>query len=69
MILQCSGYFVCPLVVAWVVGRNDCYPPQGGNFKWRTPVKIAGNNQNLKRFMYSKPDFDGLSKILAVFEG
>ena len=38
------------------------------NFKWRTPVKIAGNNQNLKRFLYFKPDFDGLGKILAVFD-
>jgi len=28
-----------------------------------------GNHQNGKGFMYSKPDFDGLSKILAVFEG
>ena len=36
---------------------------QGRNFKWRTPVKIASNNQNLKGFLYSKPDFDGLDKI------
>ena len=41
---------------------------QGCNFKWRTPVKIAGNKQNLKRFLYSKPDFDGFHKILAVFD-
>ena len=26
-----------------------------------------GNHQNGKGFMYSKPDFDGLPKILAVF--
>ena len=43
-------------------------------WKWdyknvRTPVKIADNNQNVKRFLYSKPDFDGLAKILAVFDG
>ena len=41
----------------------------GRNFKWRTPVKIAGNSQNLKRFVYSKLDFDGLPKFLAVFDG
>ena len=42
---------------------------KGWNFKWKTPVKIAGNNQNLKHFLYSKPDFDGFGKILAVFDG
>ena len=42
---------------------------QGRNFKWQTPIKIVGNNQNLKGFLYSKPDFDGLHKILAVFDG
>ena len=41
---------------------------QGWNFKLRTLVKIAGNNQNLKHFLYSKPDFDGLRKILSVFD-
>ena len=42
---------------------------QGWNFKWWTPVKIVGNNENLKHFLYSKLDFDGLPKILAVFDG
>ena len=42
---------------------------QGRNFKWRTPIKIVGNYQNLKGFLYYKPDFDGFSKILAVFDG
>ena len=42
---------------------------QDWNFKWLTPVKIAGNNKNMKRFLYSKPYFDGLRKILAVFDG
>lgn len=27
------------------------------------------NHQNLKSFEYSKPDFDGFSKILVVFDG
>ena len=51
--------------IAWV----NIYPRQGWNFKWRTPVKIASNLQNLKRFLYSKPYFDGLCKISAVFDG
>ena len=25
----------------------------GRNFRWRTPVKMADNNQNLKGFLYS----------------
>ena len=36
---------------------------EGWNFKWWTPGNFARNNQNLKRFLYSKPDFDGLGKI------
>ena len=49
--------------------RKSLFTRQGWNFKWRTLVKIAGNNQNLKRFLYSKPDFDCRGKILAVFDG
>ena len=41
---------------------------QGWNFKWQTLVKIAGNNQNLKPFLYSKLYFYGLDKILAIFD-
>ena len=41
----------------------------GRNFRWRTPVKMADNNQNLKGFLYSKLNFDGLCKILVVFDG
>ena len=53
------------------VNMNLCFSMggiQGWNFKWRTLIKIAGNNQNLKKFMYSKLDFDGFCKILAVFD-
>ena len=34
-----------------------------------TPVKIPDNYQNLKDFLYSKPDFDSFSQILVVFDG
>ena len=44
--------------------------PPGLEFQMMdTRRNFACNKQNLKRFLYSKPDFDGLGKILAVFDG
>ena len=42
---------------------------KGRNFKWWTPIKITGNNQNLKRFLYSKPYFNDLYKIFTFING